>query len=381
MSDLEAIGLREFVADFHCVTTWSVKGVTWTGVPLLEIFASLGIEADTNQYVVAVGSDHRRATFVWEDAVAPDVLLATQLNGVPLGARHGGPVRLVAPQQYGYKSVKHLLHIDLRPTAPNGLGKEHLRGRVALEERHPKLSSWVVRLPYRLLIAPTAAIAERTLGYEPTPVASNEQKGTRLPNAQHTSPHWIINKIAFDFTLEDAWSLPGVGGPDDFGALLDVVAQRDRADTDSKLALVLFQIRERMGSWFGWDKDRVRAIPGCNETSLADRLPIALRGTAAAAQRSSSIFVPVFRTANEYAAEVSNGTVHAALHLAWVEQGNGRYRGEMGVYVKPRGLLGTAYTAAIRPFRHRIIYPAMMRQLERARSAQSHASASAGSSN
>ena len=152
MSDLEAIGLREFVADFHCVTTWSVKGVTWTGVPLLEIFASLGIEADTNQYVVAVGSDHRRATFVWEDAVAPDVLLATQLNGVPLDARHGGPVRLVAPQQYGYKSVKHLLHIDLRPTAPNGLGKEHLRGRVALEERHPKLSSWVVRLPYRLQI-------------------------------------------------------------------------------------------------------------------------------------------------------------------------------------------------------------------------------------
>ena len=54
---------------------------------------------------------------------------------------------------------------------------------------------------------------------------------------------------------------------------------------------------------------------------------------------------------DEWAAELSNGTVHAVLHLAWVEQGDGRHRGQMGVYIKPRGKLGATYMALIRPFR------------------------------
>jgi hypothetical protein len=58
------------------------------------------------------------------------------------------------------------------------------------------------------------------------------------------------------------------------------------------------------------------------------------------------------------------------MHLAWVDQGEARpegerYRGEMAVLVKPRGSLGAAYMALIKPFRHHIVYPALMRQLER----------------
>jgi hypothetical protein len=53
------------------------------------------------------------------------------------------------------------------------------------------------------------------------------------------------------------------------------------------------------------------------------------------------------------------------MHLAWVEQGEGRYQGQMAVYVKPRGSLGNAYMALIRPFRHWIVYPALMRQAGR----------------
>ena len=44
---------------------------------------------------------------------------------------------------------------------------------------------------------------------------------------------------------------------------------------------------------------------------------------------------------------------------------SGSYRGEMAVYVKPNGLLGEAYMAAIRPFRHLIVYPPLMRQIGR----------------
>ena len=50
--------------------------------------------------------------------------------------------------------------------------------------------------------------------------------------------------------------------------------------------------------------------------------------------------MPLYRTDDEFAAEISNQTVHGVLHLAWVEQGDGRYQAQMAVYVKPRGRLG-----------------------------------------
>jgi hypothetical protein len=58
--------------------------------------------------------------------------------------------------------------------------------------------------------------------------------------------------------------------------------------------------------------------------------------------------------------------VHGVLQLAWVEQGDGRYRGQMAVYVKPRGRFGAAYMAAIAPFRHHIVYPALRGEIGRA---------------
>jgi hypothetical protein len=77
-------------------------------------------------------------------------------------------------------------------------------------------------------------------------------------------------------------------------------------------------------------------------------------------------FTPLYRTDDEFAAEISNQTVHGVMHLAWVDQGEGRYHGQMAVYVKPRGRFGTAYMAFIKPFRHWVVYPALMRQFERA---------------
>lgn len=57
--------------------------------------------------------------------------------------------------------------------------------------------------------------------------------------------------------------------------------------------------------------------------------------------------------------------MHAVLHLSWVEDGDGRYRGQMAVLVKPNGLFGRLYMAAIKPFRYLFIYPALMRNYER----------------
>jgi DMSO/TMAO reductase YedYZ molybdopterin-dependent catalytic subunit len=162
-ADLEALRPREQRADFHCVTTWSVTGLTWTGVPLREVLAAAGIAEAPAPYLVASAGDGYSISFLSEDATAPDVLLATHLDGAPLDDRHGAPLRLVTPSQYGYKNVKHLTAIDFRTEPPRLRPREHRRARVAHEERHPTLPSWLVRLPYRLIIPPTAYLAERSL--------------------------------------------------------------------------------------------------------------------------------------------------------------------------------------------------------------------------
>jgi len=56
--------------------------------------------------------------------------------------------------------------------------------------------------------------------------------------------------------------------------------------------------------------------------------------------------------------------MHGVMHLGWVPDGTGGYRGQMAVLVKPNGLFGLAYMTAIRPFRHLIVYPALIRQIE-----------------
>jgi hypothetical protein len=181
-----------------------------------------------------------------------------------------------------------------------------------------------------------------------------------------------MSRIAPDFTLLDAWELPAEGGPDDFGEFLDVMASLDPANGDSTISRFLFWVRFQLGRLFGWDEDRARPIPGCRETSLADRLPAELRGTAATPVITSAIkdeagsFTPLYRTDDEWAAEIANGTVHGVLQVGWVERRTGRYGAQLGIYVKPRGHLGQAYLLLIAPFRHLIVYPALMRQVRRA---------------
>ena len=189
----------------------------------------------------------------------------------------------------------------------------------------------------------------------------------RLPNSAHESRRWRVAEITPDFRLEAVWALPARGSAEDFEALLAVMASLDPAHGVSAATRLLFSIRYRLGSWFGWDDaSREPAIPGMAETTLSARLPRDLRNTATNLDRSSSGFRPLYRTDLEWAGELSNRTVHAVLHVAWVDQGEGCYQGQMGVYVKPRGRLGAAYMALIRPFRHRVVYPALMRQIEQA---------------
>jgi hypothetical protein len=199
----------------------------------------------------------------------------------------------------------------------------------------------------------------------------------RLPNAAHESRPWRIREIAPDFTLEDVWALPVNGGAEDFQTLIEVMTSGDPADWESIPTRVLWRVRDRLGSWFGLgrisapidsggeDAAGKLPIPGTNETSLADRLPDDLRNTAADVHFDFTPFAPLYRTDVEFAAEMSNRTVHDVMHLAWVDQGEGCYQGQMAVYVKLRGRLGKGYMALIKPFRYWVVYPALMREIER----------------
>jgi hypothetical protein len=190
----------------------------------------------------------------------------------------------------------------------------------------------------------------------------------RLPNSEHESHRWRIGEIAPDFRLEDAWALPAEGGADDFATLLEVMDSLDPATGAPAVVRLLFMARRRVGRMFGWDDGHERLpVPGRTETTLSERLPPDLRGSVAESRlRGSASFTPLYRTDDEWVAELSNRTVHALMQLGWVDLGERRYRGQMGVYVKPRGRLGELYMTAIGPFRHRIVYPALMAQIERA---------------
>ncbi|HEU4945796.1 MAG TPA: DUF2867 domain-containing protein [Kribbella sp.] len=75
-------------------------------------------------------------------------------------------------------------------------------------------------------------------------------------------------------------------------------------------------------------------------------------------------FSLLYRTSDEFAAEIANRTIHGVLHLGWVEDAGGRWRGQMAMLVKVNGLPGRAYMSVIKPFRYLIVYPALMRRIE-----------------
>ncbi|MEA2373372.1 MAG: hypothetical protein QOH12_3766 [Solirubrobacteraceae bacterium] len=184
----------------------------------------------------------------------------------------------------------------------------------------------------------------------------------RLPNTAHTSRSWRIQELTRDFRLEDVWALPTPGGPHDFPRLVALMAAGDPSRGSSGAVRTLFSIRWKVGALFGWDADVGR---GAGLPTLRDRLPVDLRDASACPDFDALPFTSLYLTDDEFAAEIVNRTVHGVMHIGWVPDEAGGYRGEMAVYVKPSGLLGTGYMAAVSPFRHMVVYPPIMRQIAR----------------
>ncbi|GAA0644122.1 hypothetical protein GCM10009535_21910 [Streptomyces thermocarboxydovorans] len=185
----------------------------------------------------------------------------------------------------------------------------------------------------------------------------------RLASTAHTSRPWRIHEITRDFRLEDVWALPTPGGPDDLPYLVEQIAQGS-GKPPSPVYRALFAIRWQLGRLFGWDKENDGL--GGRVQSLRDRLPEDLRDAPRGPEVRSNPFTSVYQLHDEWVAEIANRTVHAVMHIGWVQDGTtGRYRGQMAVLVKPNGPFGFLYMLGIKPFRYVGVYPALLRAMGR----------------
>ncbi|MBO8190612.1 DUF2867 domain-containing protein [Streptomyces oryzae] len=189
----------------------------------------------------------------------------------------------------------------------------------------------------------------------------------RLPRTAHTSHPWRIHEIAPDFKVEDVWRVPTPGGPDDFPHLVDQMANGSGAHSSTPVSRALFAVRWKLGELLGWDRPDTGL--GARVPTLRDRLPADLLE----APRGPDVkgvpipFLSVYRTDDEWVAEMANRTVHGVMHIGWVQdtRAPGGYRGQMAVLVKPNGPFGTLYMAGIKPFRYVGIYQQMLLALGR----------------
>lgn len=137
--NLEEFSLLETVkvfADFHCVTRWSRLDNVWTGISARKLAEIVGVKPEA-KFVIAEAYDQSMFGQNWttnfpvEYFYNEDSLIAFQHDGKPITPEHGGPVRLIIPQLYAWKSAKWLKGLSFAAEDEAGYwerGGYHLRG-------------------------------------------------------------------------------------------------------------------------------------------------------------------------------------------------------------------------------------------------------------
>ena len=112
MEELRAQTITSVTCDIHCVTSWSKLDTRWEGVALAPLLRELGIDPAAT-HVVARAEQGYTANMPLEALLADDVLLAYRFDGRELEPEHGGPLRLLLPSLYFWKSPKWLRGLEL----------------------------------------------------------------------------------------------------------------------------------------------------------------------------------------------------------------------------------------------------------------------------
>jgi DMSO/TMAO reductase YedYZ molybdopterin-dependent catalytic subunit len=136
--EFAALPQIEVFSDIHCVTTWSRFNNTWEGVSTSTIIEMAGIKGEA-KYVIVRGEGGFTTNLPLEDFLAKDALFALKHDGKPLTAEHGGPVRLVVPRLYFWKSAKWVTGIEFKDKNEPGFWERagyHMHGDPWQEERY-----------------------------------------------------------------------------------------------------------------------------------------------------------------------------------------------------------------------------------------------------
>lgn len=187
--------------------------------------------------------------------------------------------------------------------------------------------------------------------------------GRRVPEAEFRERPWRIHEFTEGFDVEDVWAVDVSAKADEFPRMVDLITSVDTAESPSAAVRFLFAARWKLGEWFGWDDEDDgldHRVP-----SLRAALPAELAATVDPGRFRALPFAPLYELPDEFAAEIANKTMHGVMHLGAVPAGQGRIAVRMTVLVKTNGIFGRAYMASIRPFRHLIVYPSMLREAER----------------
>jgi len=126
------------VSDIHCVTSWSRYDNRWSGVSTQDLLAAVAPH-DAVRHVLLHSHDGYTTNLTIEDFAAEGVLLAHSWQGKPLSSDHGGPVRLIVPHLYFWKSAKWIRRIEFRENDAPGFWEQrgyHNRGNPWTEERY-----------------------------------------------------------------------------------------------------------------------------------------------------------------------------------------------------------------------------------------------------
>ncbi len=134
----EALPRSSFTTDIHCVTTWSRYDNRWDGVSTRDLMELAQPRQDA-AFVMLSSSDGYTTNLPLTDFAAEQAMLVTHWNGAPLTREHGGPVRLVVPHLYFWKSAKWLKAIAFLTADQAGFWEQngyHMRGDPWAEQRY-----------------------------------------------------------------------------------------------------------------------------------------------------------------------------------------------------------------------------------------------------
>ncbi len=136
--DLVSMPVTETVCDIHCVTKWSRFDTRWRGVRVRDVLALAG-PLDTADHVMMHADEGYTTNLPLSDVLGDDCLVTWEHDGTPLEPEHGGPVRMVVPHLYFWKSAKWLRGIELIAGDAPGFWERngyHMRGDPFHEQRH-----------------------------------------------------------------------------------------------------------------------------------------------------------------------------------------------------------------------------------------------------